>query len=182
MNNTPEQQSEASKPSEEFVQLFTKHQRRVYLFILGQIPNPGDAEEVLQESNVVILRKCDQFEIGTNFLAWACSVARFEILKYRDRFKRNRLRFSSEFLDLIEGETVRRDELSDSRRDALATCIGKLSDKDRELIQLRYASDGKGQDVAAALGRPRNSVYQSLSRIRKLLLDCVNRSLAIETP
>ena len=130
----------------------------------------------------MILRKCDQFEIGTNFLAWACSVARFEILKYRDRFKRNRLRFSSEFLDLIEGETVRRDELSDSRRDALATCIGKLSEKDRKLIQMRYASDGKGQDVAAALGRPRNSVYQSLSRIRKLLLDCVNRSLAIETP
>lgn len=174
-------QLDRGQPSEEFVQAFSRHQRKVYLFILSQIPNPGDAEEVLQETNVVILRKCDQFERGTNFLAWACSIARFEVLKYRDRYKRNRLHFSSDFLDLIETEIIRRDELTDRRRDALATCVGKLNEKDQKLIKLRYAPGSDGQSVAEAIGRPRNSVYQSLSRIRKVLLECVNRQLGAET-
>lgn len=169
-----------SQPTDEFVQLFTRNQRRVYLFILSQVSNPSDAEEILQETNVVILRKCSHFELGTNFLAWACSIARFEILKYRDRFKRDRLHFSNEFLDLVEGETVRRGELSDARRDALSGCIAKLSDSDKKLIRLRYAPGSNGQSVAAAVGRPPNSVYQSLSRIRRVLLECVTRTLTAE--
>lgn len=180
MNNAHEQ--DGSQPSEEFVQLFTRHQRRVYHFILGQIPNPSDAEEVLQETNVVLLRKSSQFEPGTNFLAWACSVARFEVLKHRDRYKRNRLQFSTDFLDLVQSEVIRRDETSEARRDALVGCVGKLNDKDRKLIKLRYTPGNNGQSVADAVGRPPNSVYQSLSRIRKTLLDCVNRTLAAQSP
>ena len=168
-------------PSDQFVQLFTQHQRRVYHFILGQVPNPSDAEEVLQETNVVLLRKCDQFQEGTNFLAWACSVARYEVLKHRDRFKRDRLQFSSEFLDLMQTEVVRRDETSEARRDALTACVGKLSEKDRKLIKLRYAPGSNGQSVAETIGRPPNSVYQSLSRIRRALLDCVNRTLTAQS-
>ncbi len=167
-------------PTEEFVQLFTRYQRRIYLFILGQVPNPIDAEEVLQETNVVILRKHTQFEMGTNFLAWGCSVARFEILKHRDRYKRDRLHFSNEFLQLVEGETVKREAVSEARREALVGCISKLSETDRELIQLRYSPGNNGHNVAEALGRPANSVYQSLSRIRKALLDCINRRVAAE--
>jgi RNA polymerase sigma-70 factor (ECF subfamily) len=34
--------------------------------------------------------------------------------------------------------------------------------------------------VARQLGRPANSVYQSLSRIRRTLLDCIKRRLAAE--
>ncbi len=169
-------------PTEEFVQLFTRYQRRIFLFILGQVPNPTDAEEVLQETNIVMLRKCDQFQLGTNFLAWACSVARYEILKYRDRHKRDRLTFSTDFLQLVEGETVRRAELQDARREALAKCIGALTDSDRRLIQLRYSTGSNGQNVAEAVGRPANSVYQSLSRIRRVLLECVNRKVASESP
>ena len=36
-------------PAEDFVQLFTKWQRRLFLFILAQVPNLVDAEEILQE-------------------------------------------------------------------------------------------------------------------------------------
>ncbi|MFK7818806.1 MAG: sigma-70 family RNA polymerase sigma factor [Planctomycetaceae bacterium] len=179
--NTPRQQPNSPSPSEEFVQLFTRHQRRVYLFILSQIPDATEAEEVLQEANVVILRKCDQFEMGTNFLAWACSVARFEILKHHDRHKRDRHYFSSEFLELVARETVKRDAITEMRREALTGCIQKLNDVDRELVQLRYATGNDGNTVAEKLGRPRNSIYQSLGRIRKVLLDCVNRTLTAET-
>ncbi len=44
-------------PADEFVQLFTKWQRRLFLFILAQVPNLVEAEEILQETNLVIWRK-----------------------------------------------------------------------------------------------------------------------------
>lgn len=162
------------------MQLFTRHQRRVYLFILSQIPDPAEAEEVLQETNVVILRKFGRFEAGTNFLAWACSIARFEVLKYYDRHKRDRVHFSTEFIRLVEGETVRREELTDARRIALAKCLNGLGEDDRRLIELRYKPGNTGRSVAGQIGRPSNSVYQSLGRIRRALLDCINRRVAAQ--
>jgi DNA-directed RNA polymerase specialized sigma24 family protein len=62
-------------PSPEFVQLFTHYQRRLFLYILSQLPNPIEAEEVQQETNVVIWSKFAQFREGTNFLAWVSQIA-----------------------------------------------------------------------------------------------------------
>jgi DNA-directed RNA polymerase specialized sigma24 family protein len=43
-------------PGQDFVRLFTQAQRSLYLFILPLVHSSADAEEVLQETNVVILR------------------------------------------------------------------------------------------------------------------------------
>ena len=55
----------------------------------------------------------------------------------------------------------------EARRLALLACLGKLRKADRELIEERYASGENGLSVARKLGRPANSVYQSLGRIRR---------------
>ena len=41
-------------------------------------------------------------------------------------------------------------------------CLGKLRDKDRELIERRYTPGETGTSLAEFLERPVNSVYQSL--------------------
>jgi RNA polymerase sigma-70 factor, ECF subfamily len=165
-------------PSEEFVQLFTKSQRRVFLYILAQVSNPVEAEEILQETNMVIWNKCRTFEVGTNFLAWACRIASYEVLKYRDRQRRDKLVFSDEFIEQIAEEAVENSDELERRRLALMQCLSKLKPKDRELIQQRYARGENGKSVAKVLGRPVNSIYQSLGRIRRSLFECINRRLA----
>lgn len=172
----------ASPPNEEFVQLFTRSQRRLYLFILAQVPRPDDAEEILQNANVVIWNKCDQFEPQSNFLAWAMKIAGYEILKFRQRHARDRLQFSDEFVSRVAAAMEVDADVVDRRRQALATCLGKLRADDRELIRQRYATGGSGKAVAKALRRPANSVYQSIGRIRQLLLDCVERQLRLTEP
>ena len=99
-------ESRPAAPSAEFVQLFTHHQRRLFLYILSQVPNPIEAEEVLQETNVVIWSKFSQFREGTNFLAWVSQIANFEVMKYRTRKKRSRLHFSDEFLETVSREAL----------------------------------------------------------------------------
>lgn len=167
---------------EEFVQLFTRNQRRLYLLILSQVGNIQDAEEILQETNCVILTKHSQFESGTNFFAWTAQIATYEILKYRQRHGRSKLRFTDQFLDLvaIEAETV--GEKLDERREALEFCLQKLRAKDRKLIQSRYEPSRSAKDVAESVGRPANSVYQSLGRIRRTLLECISRRLTESPP
>jgi len=165
----------------EFIQHFTRHQRQIYLYILTLLPNATDAEEVLQETNLVIWRKAGDFQPGTNFRAWACQIAYFEVLKFRDRRRRDRLQFSQEFVDALAEEVAARADLLERRRLALTRCLGKLRERDRELIQHRYAPGQTSQSVADLLGRPLNSIYQSLGRIRKALFECVNRELAAES-
>lgn len=164
-------------PSEEFVQLFTRHQRPLYLFLLTQCPNPIEAEEILQETNVIIWKKYSQFSPGTNFFAWTCKIARYEFLKHRDRRMKDRIVFSDEFISTVAAEVEERSATLEQRREALIECLRKLNNKDRELIEKRYSPGESGKSVAAFLGRPANAVYQSLSRIRKTLHSCVTRQM-----
>jgi RNA polymerase sigma-70 factor (ECF subfamily) len=168
----------AERPGDEFVQLFTRHQRRLFLYILAQVANPVDAEEILQETNLVIWKKCDQFEPGTYFFAWSSRIARLEVLKFLERRQRERIRFRTDLVELIAEEALADPVHQEERRQALSECLGKLSVRDRKLIEQRYAPGTSGKGLAEQLGRPANSVYQSLGRIRRTLLECISRRLA----
>lgn len=167
----------ASTPTDTFLADFTRSQRPLYLYILSLVPHPLDAEEILQETNLIIWKKQDQFQPGSNFHAWASRIAYFEVMKYREKQGRNRLQFSQEFVKQVSAEMDQSNELWEPKRQALMTCLQKLRDKDREIIQLRYAPGNNGKDIAEMLGRPVNSVYQSLGRIRQTLLECIRRQL-----
>jgi RNA polymerase sigma-70 factor, ECF subfamily len=170
----------AAATGTEFVQLFTHHQRRLFLYILSQVSNPIDAEEVLQETNVVIWSKSGQFREGTNFLAWVSQIANFEVMKFRAKRKRDKLYFSDDFLETVSRDALERVDEFEFRRAALVECLAKLRPKDRELIQLRYSPGECGKRLAEDLGRPANSVYQTLGRIRRTLMECIQRRVANE--
>jgi RNA polymerase sigma-70 factor (ECF subfamily) len=166
------------RTTEVFVQMFTKAQRPLYLFILSQTGNTQDSEEILQNANVVIWKKSDQFEAGTNFFAWACQIARFEVLQFRQRHRRDKLQFSEEFQEIVARESISRQDDLELQRQALDSCIRKLSPRDQALIRERYQPGSSGKDLASDLGRPANSVYQSLGRIKRVLLECIQRRIA----
>ena len=70
---------------EEFSALLARVDRALFAFVFALAPNRNEAEELLQETRVVLWEKFDDVAPGTNFLAWAYSVARLEVLKYRER-------------------------------------------------------------------------------------------------
>lgn len=159
------------------MELFSRSQRRLFLHILGQVGRPEDAEELLQETNVIIWSKFHKFTPGTNFIAWSFQIANFEVLKFRDRRRASRLVFSDDVLQSIAEEAEEDQGDLDLRRNALRECLLGLRASDRELIQSRYAPGQHGKNMAEDLGRPANSVYQSIGRIRKTLFECINRRL-----
>jgi len=165
-------------PSEEFVRSFTQSQRALYLFILPLVQTTADAEEVLQETNVVMLSKWAQFEPGTNFLAWCRAIARLEVFRFRRSRHHRVLLLGDDVVGLLADQMEEQPSDFELRRDALTECIGKLRSQDQELIRRRYTTGVNGDNVAQQLGRPANSVYQSLGRVRRVLLECIRRGLA----
>ena len=71
-------------------------------------------------------------------------------------------------------------DLDRIRRDALAGCMKKLRARDLELLETCYGRAVCIQEVALAWGRSTQSIHNSLRRLRRLLFECVRRSLAQE--
>jgi hypothetical protein len=109
--------------SEKFIEQFTRSQRKLYLFILAQVASASDAEEILQETNLVIWSKCNQFEEGTNFFAWAAAIANFEVLRFRQKRQRDKHTFSQDFVEGIALDMSRQLDHSEERQLALEACL-----------------------------------------------------------
>ena len=166
--------------AERFVRLLATCQRRVFLYALGLVCNAADAEEILQETNLVLWRKFDQYQPGTDFARWACRIAHLEVLKFRERRARDRRLFTSEFIESLAVESQESLDDLDGRREALVRCLGKLRKTDRQLVLRRYQEHATTRSVAEALGRSVQGTRKSLHRIRLALLACIERTLAAE--
>jgi RNA polymerase sigma-70 factor (ECF subfamily) len=165
---------------ERFAQLLATCQRRVFLYALSLVHNAADAEEILQETNLVLWRKFDEFRPGSDFARWACRIAHFEVLKYRERKSGREKLFSDSFIESLAVAMERSFDLLDARREALSGCLTKLPERDRRLIHDRYEPRATTRSVAEAAGRSVQGTRKALHRIREALLACVERTLAAE--
>ena len=166
--------------TELFIELLTLHQHRILMFILSLVRNQSDAEELLQETSLVLWNKFDEFEQGTSFKAWAFRVAYLKVLKYWEKRKDDRLRFDQEFLERVAEMASKTSDTACRQEEALARCLEKLPVKDLDLIRFRYQRGGTVKTAAEKLERSKQAVYQALTRIRQKLHDCVRMTLAVE--
>jgi RNA polymerase sigma-70 factor, ECF subfamily len=168
-----------SSRTEAFVGLFAQSQYEIHSFVLTLVPNRADADDVMQTTSIVLWRKFDQFLPGTNFVAWACQIARLEVQNFRRVKGRDRLVFDDTLLQSLGGlRLAMSDELA-ADRGLLRDCIAGLRPDDRELIDRCYGKKTTAKDVAIELGKPVNTVYKALIRIRRGLYDCIQRALKV---
>ena len=166
--------------SKHLILLMTQHQRRIFGYIYTLVPNRTDAEDILQETSLVVCEKFDQFKPGTDFAAWACQIAYWEVRRARQKFARSKVVFNQEVVDAISETAAELAPQATARHEALAKCLQKLHPRDRELLLTRY-EPGSGVEAAAQrTGRSLEAAYKALARLRKLLLDCVSHQLSME--
>lgn len=157
--------------------LFVRHQGVVKAFILSLQPGFADAEDVLQETFLVVTRRAGDFEEGTNFVAWACAIARLKLLEARRRASRPVL---SEAAMVALCEDVPEEAFSDERLGALRECVGRLAPKARELVWLRYHGELGSAEIAAKTGWKDGAVRVALTKARGFLRQCVRRQVVAE--
>jgi len=162
---------------DQFVELITSHQSQLYGYIFALVRNRDDADDLFQSVGLILWQKFDSFDPATSFLAWARQTARFAACNFLRRKKMSHV--SEELFEaLAQTTTEAQNDTQESFLVALRHCKAKLTVSDEELLKLHYGEDiGTGQ-IADRMGRPQQSVCNSLTRIRRWLFQCIKKELA----
>lgn len=163
-----------------FLNLFIANQNRIKAFIITFVPNAHDAADIFQESAITMWSKFDQFEPGTDFLAWGITIARNKIRDYRKKHVRAKVEFNSQTLQFLENVVKDMPLDNDDRIDILKKCISKLQEKDRLLIFLHYEEKITIKQISQRLGYSVHTLYKSMSMIHHALLKCIQHHLGMK--
>lgn len=171
------------KHYDEFAHLIRLHTSQMLAYLNALLLDWNEADDLFQETCVVLWEKFDEFKPGTNFLAWALRIADHKVMKLRTKQSRQ-MTFTASLRDTLKAEiTDKSTNESEDSIAALSGCMDRLSQNDQRLMKLCYIEDIPIRQIAEAMGRPPKGVEKSLYRIRKWLLDCIHRELnKVETP
>lgn len=167
--------------ADEFAQMLTLHEPRLFGYIYALVLNMADAEDIYQDTVLALWRKFEAYQPDTNFAAWVRATARFEVQHFFRGKSRRRLHFDESLLaELAETQSsvdLASDSPQESYTKSLQRCKNLLPENDRRLIELCYSATANITQTAGRLGRSPQSVCNSLSRIRRMLFDCIRRTM-----
>ena len=166
--------------SAEFVAQITKCQRHLHAFILSMVWNPAEADDVLQETNLVLWEKVAEFDSSRPFLPWAMRFAQFQAMAWLKRHRRQteRFVFDDDLAKLLADEAAMHEPAFDERQHALASCLQKLPGDQRKLISRRYEPGASVNAMAEKANTTAKAVSDKLRRIRHALLECIEKTIA----
>ena len=169
-------------PISNVVRMLMEHRAMLFAYIYTAVRDFDVAEEVFQETSVAVCESHASFVPGTNFGAWAREIARRRILAQWRSSSRFPGLLSDEALGQIEAgfEDVEARWTSSARIAALRSCLGTLGPTARRMLELRYASQLKLDDIATQLGQKAEAVRKALYRTRQSLRECIERRLRAE--
>jgi len=177
MADEPSSQDPDAPRWDRFVAEIAGAQAGLRSFLRSLLPCPGDADDVLQETNLVLWRKRGEFDEDRPFGPWARRIAYFQTLAHlKTRARSRESRFSEGLLEQLAAEAEPRAEDAEARLEALRACLSQLPEEDRRLVQARYAAGASVKEMALAGERSADALSMHLFRLRKRLAACVDRA------
>jgi RNA polymerase sigma-70 factor (ECF subfamily) len=165
---------------ERLARLWSETEPSVRAFVHSAIPHFADAADVVQQVALTVTRRFEEYDGRRPFVAWALWLAKSRIADHWRKAGRQRVVFSDEVMDRMAQALVEQQPERSARQVALEHCIGKLPEKSRQLLDLRYAEALPVEDVARAMRSTAGSVRVLLHRVRSLLADCIEARLGKE--
>ena len=137
--------------------------RRVYSYVAYRVGDGPDAEDITSETFERALRYKKSYDSSKGEpAAWLIGIAR-RCIEGRPMS----LELSSEHLETADHRDLEEDTL---RGIALSAAVGRLEERDRELIALRYGADLTARQIAALQGAKTNAIevalHHALDRLR----------------
>jgi RNA polymerase sigma-70 factor (ECF subfamily) len=162
---------------ERFAELLRMHHTQLFGYLYALVHNANDAEDIYQETCMVLWEKFGEFQEGTHFFSWAVTIARYKVLNFL-RVRKRRWQFSEELrLQLGDAFAELDTNLLQSRLEALQECKERLSKDELQLLDACYGSELSFREIANRLRRSPKSVYRVLDRIRVGLMKCIEGRL-----
>jgi len=169
-----------SELTERFVSELTSNQPRLFAYVMSLLRNPDEARDVLQETNLVLWKKLEEYAEIVSFEAWSTKVAYFQVLAFRRDRGRDRHQFDDQLITTIATAAEQATQNTNQRLRFLNKCIEKLSESHRDLLNNRYSKQKSVKELAETMGKTPAALGMTLYRVRRLLLDCVEAKLLAE--
>jgi RNA polymerase sigma-70 factor, ECF subfamily len=161
----------------EFIRLLTAAQPRLFRYIATLLGDLNDASNVLQETNVVLWTKAEEFRPGSSFFAWAREIAYYKSVSFIRDQNRERLIVDHSLVEHAFQDADAADD--DDRRIALRHCLTELDERQVGLLRRRYADGASMAEIAGQQGRSAAAVKMALKRVRAALLGCIKRRTSL---
>ena len=165
---------------DEFLEQFLLHQDDLKAFINSVVADPHARADIFQDVALTLWKQIGTYDPSRPFGAWARGVAVRKVLQAREKSSRLPLAFSPESLQAIADAYARAERVGLDRAAALRECLARLPEKSRRLLQLRYEGGLSGAEIARLAGTTLDALYQTLSRLRSRLEECVTLRLALQ--
>jgi RNA polymerase sigma-70 factor (ECF subfamily) len=166
----------------DFVTLLGRHQSQLMGYIYSLVHNLSDTEDLYQQSCIVMWQKFAEYQQGTDFVRWGCTIAHYTVANFLRQQRPRKHCFSEEFLnEYMQWRNEQQDkEITEAYSSALNGCIDRLGKSDRQVIEDRYCSGKTIKELAKQYDRSAQSLCNALGRIRTALLKCIERKLLAE--
>lgn len=145
----------------------------LYGYVCALTGRSQDARDILQETNLRICREAAKYDPSRPFLAWAKTIAVYEVMTYRKKQRRDRLVFDEDVFETIAAQTQSEEPEIDRNLGFLENCVKKLPARMRRVVEERYYGGLTVNKVADRMRCSPNAVSLILMRARQLLSDCV---------
>lgn len=173
---SPSENNPKSPPGADFAKLLVQDQPRLRSFVRSMIFQESDVDEIVQETASKAFERFSQYDPARPFDAWLITLARYEIMTFLKKRRRDKLVFSTETVDrLMQTFDDRPDRWKQYTLDSLERCMKRLKEEDRELVRMRYAERKLSKQIASALAVSEATICRKLSRVYGQLLVCIRR-------
>lgn len=172
--------SAKNPPSPLFSKQLTEAQGELYAFIVMLLAGKNGSDDVLQETNLLLLRNAANYDPSRPFLPWAKAFAYNRVRTYVKECQRNRLVFDEDLMQKIAEDTAEDPVQDDSRLVFLRKCLKELTPLQRKLIDAMYFKNQSVEQIARRFQRNNVSVRVQIHRIRKLLGVCIEGKISAE--
>jgi RNA polymerase sigma-70 factor, ECF subfamily len=150
---------------------YSRHNVRVYRFVLRIVRNATLAEDLTSQVFLDVWRTARQFERRSQVSTWLLSIARFKALTAL-RQRRHEDIDQDHVLEIADQSDTPETSLERNKTSAiLRACIAKLSAAHREIINLVYYHEKSVEEVGAIIGIPQSTVKTRMFHARKQLAD-----------
>ena len=151
--------------------LYSRHNVRVYRFILRMVRDTTTAEDLVSQVFLDVWRTAGQFEGRSQVSTWLLSIARFKALTAL-RQRRHEDIDQDDVLEIADGADTPEASLDRSNTSAiLRACVAKLSPAHREIIDLVYYHEKSVEEAGEIIGIPQSTVKTRMFYARKQLAD-----------
>ena len=163
-----EHQSDAA-----FAALVTRHVNLVYSVAQRQTGNPHAAEEITQAVFIILARKAASLGPKTILSGWLYQTARLTAANFlRGQIRRQQREQEAYMQSVLNESSPNADETWLRIAPLLDAALGKLSERDRHAIVLRFFENRSLGEVGAALGATEDAakmrVNRALEKLRRI--------------